>query len=539
MGGIYDWSKAAATRLPVYYKWNQWFFLKLYELGLAYRAKAPVNWFRTRPFWPTNRSKKGTAIGVTRWSFSGTSRSGSSGLRSTPTRPPRRRGADRGRRAARRAPRRRPDGASKTKKQISSSGTWIERSKRTQPAPLRQLLRGRARPPLARARALPRGRGRGRSRRGSSARRSTLGRRRRGGNVRTSELCSRRRLVSQPPRELGARAHAELGVDVGQVARHGPLAEEQRGRDLAVRPALGDEGGDAALGRGQPFLAPAPADPRRARRAPSSPSRPRRAARTPSSAASIASRAARFWRARRRTTPSASSARARPKGSPTRLVLRRPPARGASSARSTSPRAAATRPRQRVTCASTHSRPTRVASASQASRSSHRVVELGRARAAARRGRASTSGGSARPNRAPPPGGRRSASHSAAADGSPLQSATSPRTAMCCGGWKPNCSSASSSARSECARARSSWPRWTATTAIGRWSCGTSRPYWIAMSCARAACSAASSQRPGPELDPREAPERAGAPRLVAVAPLAVLALEQRAAPRVEAARAC
>jgi len=32
------------TCLPEYYKWTQWFFLKLYEAGLAYRAKAPVNW---------------------------------------------------------------------------------------------------------------------------------------------------------------------------------------------------------------------------------------------------------------------------------------------------------------------------------------------------------------------------------------------------------------------------------------------------------------------------------------------------------------
>ena len=42
------------------------------------------------------------------------------------------------------------DGASKTKKQISSSGTWIVRSKRTLVPVARQLLGGRARPPLAR-----------------------------------------------------------------------------------------------------------------------------------------------------------------------------------------------------------------------------------------------------------------------------------------------------------------------------------------------------------------------------------------------------
>ncbi|MHC1578174.1 MAG: leucine--tRNA ligase [Dehalococcoidia bacterium] len=44
MGAIYDWNREVITSLPSYYKWTQWFFLKLYEAGLAYRAKAPVNW---------------------------------------------------------------------------------------------------------------------------------------------------------------------------------------------------------------------------------------------------------------------------------------------------------------------------------------------------------------------------------------------------------------------------------------------------------------------------------------------------------------
>ncbi len=44
IGAIYDWSREAITCLPEYYKWTQWFFLKLYEHGLAYRGKAPVNW---------------------------------------------------------------------------------------------------------------------------------------------------------------------------------------------------------------------------------------------------------------------------------------------------------------------------------------------------------------------------------------------------------------------------------------------------------------------------------------------------------------
>ncbi len=44
IGAIYDWSREVVTCLPEYYRWTQWFFLKLYQNGLAYRGKAPVNW---------------------------------------------------------------------------------------------------------------------------------------------------------------------------------------------------------------------------------------------------------------------------------------------------------------------------------------------------------------------------------------------------------------------------------------------------------------------------------------------------------------
>ncbi|MBI2869451.1 MAG: leucine--tRNA ligase [Chloroflexi bacterium] len=44
IGAVYDWEREVITCLPDYYKWTQWFFLKLYEAGLAYRGKAPVNW---------------------------------------------------------------------------------------------------------------------------------------------------------------------------------------------------------------------------------------------------------------------------------------------------------------------------------------------------------------------------------------------------------------------------------------------------------------------------------------------------------------
>ncbi len=44
MGLMVDWSRQVHTTDPAYYRWTQWIFLKLYERGLAYRAKAPVNW---------------------------------------------------------------------------------------------------------------------------------------------------------------------------------------------------------------------------------------------------------------------------------------------------------------------------------------------------------------------------------------------------------------------------------------------------------------------------------------------------------------
>jgi leucyl-tRNA synthetase len=44
LGFAYDWSREVTTCLPDYYRWNQWFFLKFYEQGLAYRKKSKVNW---------------------------------------------------------------------------------------------------------------------------------------------------------------------------------------------------------------------------------------------------------------------------------------------------------------------------------------------------------------------------------------------------------------------------------------------------------------------------------------------------------------
>ena len=44
LGFGYDWSREVTTCLPEYYRWNQWFFVKLFEKGLAYRKKSKVNW---------------------------------------------------------------------------------------------------------------------------------------------------------------------------------------------------------------------------------------------------------------------------------------------------------------------------------------------------------------------------------------------------------------------------------------------------------------------------------------------------------------
>ena len=44
LGVSYDWRREIAAHRPDYYKWDQWFFLKMYERGLAYKRLSPVNW---------------------------------------------------------------------------------------------------------------------------------------------------------------------------------------------------------------------------------------------------------------------------------------------------------------------------------------------------------------------------------------------------------------------------------------------------------------------------------------------------------------
>jgi len=44
LGFAFDWSREVATCEPEYYRWNQWFFLKMFERGLAYKKEALLNW---------------------------------------------------------------------------------------------------------------------------------------------------------------------------------------------------------------------------------------------------------------------------------------------------------------------------------------------------------------------------------------------------------------------------------------------------------------------------------------------------------------
>ena len=44
LGFSFDWNREVTTCEPEYYRWNQWFFLKMFERGLAYKKEALLNW---------------------------------------------------------------------------------------------------------------------------------------------------------------------------------------------------------------------------------------------------------------------------------------------------------------------------------------------------------------------------------------------------------------------------------------------------------------------------------------------------------------
>ncbi len=59
LGIGYDWRRQMAAHRPEYYKWDQWFFLKMYEMGLAYKKLTQVNWCETDQATLSNEQASG------------------------------------------------------------------------------------------------------------------------------------------------------------------------------------------------------------------------------------------------------------------------------------------------------------------------------------------------------------------------------------------------------------------------------------------------------------------------------------------------
>ena len=63
MGAMWAWDREAVSCDPRYYAWTEWFFLKLYEHGLAYRKFAPVDFCPSAtPPWRASRCGATTII---------------------------------------------------------------------------------------------------------------------------------------------------------------------------------------------------------------------------------------------------------------------------------------------------------------------------------------------------------------------------------------------------------------------------------------------------------------------------------------------
>ncbi|GMA57869.1 hypothetical protein GCM10025858_23720 [Alicyclobacillus sacchari] len=59
---MYDWDREVNTTDPSFYRWTQYFFVKMFERGLAYRKKMPINWCPScKTALPMRRSSKASA----------------------------------------------------------------------------------------------------------------------------------------------------------------------------------------------------------------------------------------------------------------------------------------------------------------------------------------------------------------------------------------------------------------------------------------------------------------------------------------------
>ena len=86
LGISYDWSREIAAHRPDYYKWDQWFFLKMFERGLAYKKPRRSTGVRKkRPCCRTNSRRAGSAGAAVRRSRSEIWNSGSCASPITPS----------------------------------------------------------------------------------------------------------------------------------------------------------------------------------------------------------------------------------------------------------------------------------------------------------------------------------------------------------------------------------------------------------------------------------------------------------------------